>query len=67
MHNHLIYIFFWTFVLLDFFVVELSFFVNTCICEYGAKFKFEHSNDKGGYPKISKQKGEGDSSITEWI
>jgi len=53
-------LFYWIFWLWN-----LVFFVNTCICEYGAKFKFEHSNDKGGYPKISKQKGEGDSSITE--
>jgi len=66
MHNHLIY-FFWTFVLLDFFVVELSFFVNTCICEYGAKCKFDHPKDKGGSPKIYEQKGNGDSSITEGI
>ena len=52
---------------MDLFVAELSFFVNTCICEYGAKCKFYHPKDKGGYPKISEQKGDGDSSIMEGI
>ena len=66
MHNHLIY-FFWTFVLLDFFVVELSFFVNTCICEYGAKCKFDHRKDKRGYLKNFERKGDGDSYRTEGI
>ena len=47
--------------------MELSFFVNTCICKYGAKCKFDHPKDKGGSPKIYEQKGNGDSSITEGI
>ena len=64
--NHLIYffelLFYWIFLLWN-----LVFLVNTCICDNGAKCKFNHPKEKGGYQKIYEQKGDGDSSITEGI